>query len=200
MAGSPVVVGISDHSGWAWLISVGLAEGKPRIIDRRRVETLDQGLPNQPHHHEAVEISLPEAEALVARVKASAFKRSKEAIEALASDLAPDHKIAGIARRSDPARAIPETVAEIMESHPAMHAADGVLYRRAFDLAADDLGIPVSIHQRKEELFMAAAAMGMDPESFDDFLKETGKEMGAPWQKEHRVAFADAVIGLMSPD
>jgi hypothetical protein len=43
-------IGISDHSGWAVLVTVARRWDAPRP---RRVELLDDGLPKLPHHHEA---------------------------------------------------------------------------------------------------------------------------------------------------
>lgn len=198
MTGTPLVAGISDHSGSAWLMSLVLVDGLPELVDRRREITLDEGLPRQPHHHEAVEIDLAEAETLVASVKASALARTRDALIRLAADMAPRYHLIGIARRADPVRPLPDTVAKIMRSHPAMHAADGVLYRRAFDQAAEALQLDVSVHPRGHEAEMAAAALNMATHEFEDLLKAMGKAVGPPWQKEHRWAVANGTVQLLS--
>jgi hypothetical protein len=43
------VIGISDHRGWAVLVTVA-RDGT--LLDRRRVELVDETLPSLPHHHE----------------------------------------------------------------------------------------------------------------------------------------------------
>jgi hypothetical protein len=43
-------VGVSDHGGWAILITV---RGDGTFVDRRRVELVDDELPKLPHHHGA---------------------------------------------------------------------------------------------------------------------------------------------------
>ena len=72
MGRSLAVVGVSEHNGWAIFVCVSSEKGKPVVIDRRRVQLLDSGLPRQPYHHEATELELDRAEALIASVVASA--------------------------------------------------------------------------------------------------------------------------------
>ncbi len=45
------IVGVSDRWGWAVIVTVD-ADGT--VIDRRRVELVDDDLPPFPHHHEAL--------------------------------------------------------------------------------------------------------------------------------------------------
>src|SRR6516164_11274745 len=75
------IVGVSDHGGWAVLVTAA-ADGT--LLDRRRVELVDEGLPKIPHHSEAQALPLDEAVALVERVKASAERQAKLRLEALA--------------------------------------------------------------------------------------------------------------------
>ena len=43
------VIGVSDHGGWAVLVT---AARDGRLLDRRRVELVGEGLPAIPHHSE----------------------------------------------------------------------------------------------------------------------------------------------------
>ena len=47
MSKNDAIIGVSDHGGWAVLVTVA-ADGI--LLDRRRVELGDQGLPKIPHH------------------------------------------------------------------------------------------------------------------------------------------------------
>ena len=57
MSRDGALIGVFDHCGWAILVTVG-RDGS--LLDRRRVELVDRGLPKLPHHHEAQTLS-PEA-------------------------------------------------------------------------------------------------------------------------------------------
>ena len=37
------VVGVSEHSGWAILVTAAIVEGMPVVVDRRRVPLIDKG-------------------------------------------------------------------------------------------------------------------------------------------------------------
>ena len=52
------IIGVSDHGGWAVLVTVA-RDGT--LLDRRRVELVDDNLPAIPHHHEAQMLPLDEA-------------------------------------------------------------------------------------------------------------------------------------------
>lgn len=196
MAGLPAVVGVADHSGWAILVTVGAPDGQVRILDRRRSRLLDEGLPGQPFHHVAANLTLEEAEALVARVRASATKHAKSVMNAIRSDVTPDFDLTAMTVRKGPARPIPETVAGIIASHPAMHAADGELFRRAFCDAAEAIGIEARRHPRKTEYESAATALGLGGDDAGKWLDAIGKPLGPPWQKDHKNATAAALAVL----
>ncbi len=61
------IIGVSDHGGWAVLVTVA-RDGT--LLDRRRVELVDEGLPKIPHHSEGQGLPIEEAVALVERVRA----------------------------------------------------------------------------------------------------------------------------------
>ena len=82
-------IGIEDHYAWANLVSVTTSGPNEILLDRRRVELLDQQLPASPYHHETLQMPLSEAEKLVRDVKTSANKRAKSALSSLIGELAP---------------------------------------------------------------------------------------------------------------
>src|SRR5882757_6111897 len=76
------IIGVSDHGGWAVLVTVA---GDGTLLDRRRIELVDEGLPKIPHHSEGQALPVEEAVALVERVEASAIRHSKLVLEAVAA-------------------------------------------------------------------------------------------------------------------
>ena len=127
MSRSSAVVGVSEHNGWAIFVCVSAEEGRAVVIDRRRVQLIDAGLPRQPYHHEARRLDLAQAENLIGRVEDSAAANALKRLEELQQDIAVGYKLTAITIREDPARPLPKTVAEILSHHPSMHAAEGVL-------------------------------------------------------------------------
>lgn len=178
-------VGISDHGGWAVLVTVG-PEGK--ALDRRRVELVEEGLPKIPHHCEAQGLPVEEGVALVERVRASAEKQSALALEELDRELGGG--IGGVALRVCPE--LPATVAECIADYKASNTADWVMYRRALAGAAEARGWRVHWYEAKKVVKLAGEHLGVaDAEEYFAGLR---KEMGAPWTKDHQVAMAAAIV------
>jgi hypothetical protein len=159
------------------------------LLDRRRVELVEDGLPCMPHHHDAQGLPMPEAVALVERVRASAERRARACLDALAHDRS-DLTIVGIALRA--LQPLPETLEARLTDYRARNVADWVMYRRALADAAEARGWAVSWYDAKHVLTGAAKALGLA--SIDEHLRATGRAMGPPWQKDHKVAMAAAIV------
>ncbi|MGH9234211.1 MAG: hypothetical protein ACRD0R_12850, partial [Acidimicrobiales bacterium] len=127
-ASRPAVVGVADHSGWANLVTVAAGDDRsaPAVIDRRRCQLIGDDLPRQPYHA-AGGLDGDEAEGLVAHVVAAACAGAGRALDALLADLGSGHRIVAVALRSGGERPLPGTVAGVLASHSAMHAAEGQL-------------------------------------------------------------------------
>ena len=194
-------VGVADHASSPVLVTV--APGG-ELLDRRRVELLDRGLPEHPHHHEgswavgrylntpgARTLSLADAVALVERVRASARRGARESLEALAA--AVPVPIAAIAIRACPA--LPPTTEERIADHRAQTVADSVMYREALATAAGARGWVVHWYDRERVFRDAAAALGR--RDVDAFLQAMGRTVGPPWQARHKLAAAAALAVIL---
>src|SRR5436190_5617954 len=134
-------IGIEDHYAWANLVSV-TSGPKEILLDRRRVELLDQQLTASPYHHETLKMPLSEAEKLVRDVQTSANERAKSALSSLIGELAPA-KCRGIAIRVPPLPNLPATVTEVHANARIMNRADGMIYHQALTQAAAQLSLAV---------------------------------------------------------
>jgi len=181
----PAAVGVSDHSGWAILVT---ASARGALIDRRRIEIVDAGLPTMPHHHDGQRLPISDAVALVTRVRASAERNARARLAALARELPA--AIGGIALRVCPT--LPATVAERIQDYRAMCVADWVMYRQAFAAAATELGWALSWYEPKRVFAEAASALAIG--AADAILEAPRSTVGAPWQKDHKLAMAAAIV------
>lgn len=193
---STAVLGVADHSGWAVCVTVAVSHDAPAVVDRRRVELIEPGVPSQPYHHEAKEMALPDAEKLVARVRASVMRTTLQRISELRDELQRSHTIVAMTLRNPPLSFVPVTVAEAHASYHVMCRADGVMYHDALCTAARHLKIPLVLHDRGDEMNHAAERLGTSVDAIEHFLQSTGHQLGPPWQKEHRLATAAAMAAL----
>ena len=196
-------VGVAEHGSSAVLVTV--APGGD-LLDRRRIELIDRGLPTHPHHHEgswavgrylnipgARVLSLADVVALVERVRASAASGARESLEALAA--AVPVPIAGIALRACPR--LPPTTEERIADNRAQTVADSVMYREALARAAEARGWSVYWYDRERVCHDAAAALGR--EDVEAFLSAMGRSIGPPWQAKHKLAAAAALAATGIP-
>src|SRR5580700_1600467 len=182
------IIGVSDHGGWAVLVTVA-RDGT--LLDRRRVELVDDGLPAIPHHHEGQGLPVDEAVALVERVRLSAERHAVLALDAVAVGVRP---VLGVALRNCPQ--LPPTIAERIKDYRARNVADWVMYRNALAFAAEARGWPIHWYDAKKVLASAAKALGV--ENFDAHFLDLRRAIGPPWNQDHKLAMAAAIVTFAS--
>jgi len=179
------IIGVSDHGGWAILVTV-TRDGT--LLDRRSVELVDENLPQLPHHHDAQGLPLEEALDLVERVRVSATRHARMALDAVAA--AVSSHISGLALRVCPP--LPPTVAGRLSDYRSQNVADWVMYRQALAGAAEELGWAVHWYDAKKVMNMASEFLGVD--DIEAYFLQMRKSVGSPWQKDHKVAMAAAIV------
>jgi hypothetical protein len=178
------IIGVSDHGGWAVLVTVG-RDGT--LLDRRRVELVGEGLPKIPHHSECQGLPLDEAVALVERVRVSAERHAVLALDAVATAVP---RILGVALRECPQ--LPLTIAERIMDYRAQNVADWVMYRKALASAAEVRGWPVHWYDAKS--VSSAASQALRVKNFDEHFLQMRKAVGPPWNNDHKLAMAAAIV------
>jgi len=179
------IIGVSDHGGWAVLVTVG---GDGTLLDRRRVELVDEGLPRIPHHSEGQALPLDQAVALVERVRVSAERHAKLGLDAVA--MALPGRILGVALRQCPP--LPPTIAERIQDYRAQNVADWVMYRKALAAAAEARGWAVHWYDAKKVFDEASEALGI--QDLDAHFLQVRRAVGPPWNKDHKLAMAAAMV------
>ncbi len=179
------IIGVSDHGGWAVLVTVA-ADGT--LLDRRRVELVDENLPKIPHHSEGQALPLREAVVLVERVRASAERHAKLVLDAVAMTV--PGRILGVALRRCPE--LPPTIAERITDYRAQNVADWVMYRKALAAAAEARGWVIHWYDAKKVFEAAREALRI--EDLDAHFLQLRKSIGPPWSKDHKLAMAAAIV------
>ena len=162
--------------------------GDGTLLDRRRVALVDEGLPKMPHHSEGQSLPINEAVALVERVRLSAERHAKLALDAVA--LAVSAGIVAMTLRECPAW-LPSSVSERIKNYRAQNVADWVMYRKAFAAAAEERGWGVRWYDAKTVLASASLALGIV--DFDAHSLALRKSIGPPWDKDYKIALAAAL-------
>jgi len=178
MSNNDGTIGVSDHGGWAVLVTVA-RDGT--LLDRRRVELVGEGLPRLPHHSEGQRLPLDKAVELVERVRMSAETHAAHAWDAVTTAVP---RILGVALRKCPQ--LPPTIAERIKDYRAQNVADWVMYRKALASAAEARGWPVHWYDAKS--VFGAASQALRVENLDAHFLQMRRAVGPPWDKDHKLA------------
>ena len=187
--GNPGVrLGIADHLGWAVAVT---ATDDHAVVDRRRIELVEQGLSAAPIHYQRGRLSVAATAALVDEVRASAIRVCSAALDDLEEALpAP---IVSMSLRSWP----PDFPADIAVQRRAPYEAraDAIMYRRLLAGVADARGWQVHGYDAKHVQAQAARLLGGRA---DAVLLGPRSTLGAPWTKDHRMALAATVVAAQA--
>ncbi|MBE3201385.1 MULTISPECIES: hypothetical protein [Parafrankia] len=186
-------LGTADHLGWAVAVT---ATEDHQVVDRRRIELIEPGLPVAPIHHcggphqlhrSGEPLRDAELAALVAEVRASALRAASAALDELVAALpAP---IVSLSLRTWPA-SFPADIA-VQRRVPYESRADAVMYRQVLADVARNRGWV--IHSYDPRTVEAEAVRGLG-ERTDEVLRGPRATLGPPWGKDHRVAFAATIV------
>jgi hypothetical protein len=188
-------LGIAHHFGWA--VAVTASAGHD-VIDRRRIELIEPGLPAAPIHHDggpylmhrsAQPLDDAALATLVAEVRASAVRAASAALEELAAAL--PEPIVSMSVRAWPLD-FPEDVA-VQRRVPYESRADSVMYCRILADLAHDRGWAVHRYNSRD---VEAQAVRMLGERADEVLRGPRSQLGPPWSKDHRLALAATIVAL----
>ena len=179
-------VGIAHHYGWAVAVVVGDDDA---VVERRRLELIGPGVPAAPVHHEGgphpmhrtgPALSDDELAALVAKVRASVVTTTAASLDAL-----PPRVTALALQRWDPG--FPTDISTQRRA-PYEARADSVMYRQVLDELARGRGWDVHLYDAKTAEADAEGIVGAGA------LHAPRARLGAPWTKDHRLAFAAAIL------
>lgn len=186
-------LGIAHHLGWAVVVS---AHADHRVVDRRRIELIEPGLPNAPIHHEGgphkMHRSGPPLDddalaALVADVRASAARTTAASLDALAASL--PGSIATVSIRAWPVD-FPADIA-VQRRVPYESRADSVMFCQVLAECAGERGWRVHTYDAKTVEADAVRVLGARAR---DVLHGPRAALGPPWAKDHRTALAATVL------
>jgi hypothetical protein len=178
-------LGIAHHLGWAVAVT---ASADHRVVDRRRIELVEAGLPAAPIHHRAGKLLDDDAAAaLVATVRASAARVASASLDRLAA--AVPEPIEGMSLRAWP-REFPRDIA-VQRRAPYASRADSVMYRQVLAELARARGWAVHLYDAADIEGLAVDVLGARAE---EVLHGPRATLGPPWTKDHRMALAATIV------
>ncbi len=177
-------LGIADHFGWAVAVT---ATATHEVVDRRRIELVEPGLSAAPIHYDSGHLDVEATTTLVATVRASVVRVTRDALDVLVADVAAP--IESMSLRAWP----PDFPADIavQRRSPFEARADAIMYRQV--LAADARARGWAVHFYRAQDVVDRAA-GMLAGRAELVLHGPRATLGPPWGKDHRVALAATIV------
>jgi len=176
--------GIAHHLGWA--VAVTAAAGHA-VVDRRRIELIEPGVPAAPIEHDAKLLADASAVAMIADVRASALRATSASLDQLAAAL--PGPVVSISLRAWPLD-FPDDIATQRRA-PYDSRADSVMYCQVLAECAHARGWAVHLFDAKGVEAQATRILG---ERAHDVLHGPRATLGPPWTKDHRIALASTVV------
>jgi hypothetical protein len=179
-----VRLGIAHHFGWAVAVT---ASADHQVVDRRRIELIEPGMPTAPIHHEGRPLDDAAAAALVAKVRTSAVRAASASLDQLATAL--PEPIVSMSLRSWPLD-FPDDIA-VQRRAPYESRADSIMYRQVLAELARARGWAVHLYDARDVEGQAVSVLG---ERADEVLHGPRATLGPPWAKDHRMALAATIM------
>jgi hypothetical protein len=188
-----VRLGIAHHLGWAVAVTVS---DDHKVVDRRRIELVEPGVPTAPIHHEggphlmhrpAEPLDDDALAALVAEVRASVVRAASAALDELAAAL--PEPIVSMSVRAWPVD-FPQEIA-VQRRVPHESRADSVMYCQVLAELGHARGWEVHLYGAKDVESQAASILA---ERAHEVLHGPRATLGPPWAKDHRMALAATIV------
>jgi len=187
--------GFKAHSGWAALVVLGTRDVDLEILERSRVELVEEEWAKQPYH--AAEVLQPaEARKVVKRgidaAKRIALHEMRLAVERT-RESGFEVRNCGLLVGTP----MPDwSVDQILAVHFRMHKAEGVLFRDVLAEAADGCDLKLVAIPEKSLFEYAETALKTSANSLSQRIAALGKSVGPPWSKDQKEATLAAMIAL----
>jgi hypothetical protein len=179
-----VRVGIVHHLGWAVAVT---ASAGHEVVDRRRIELIEPGMPAAPIEHEAKHLDDGAAARMTAEVRASALRATSASLGQLAASL--PGPLVSVSLPAWPLD-FPDDIA-VQRRPPYESRADSVMYCRVLAECAHVRGWAVHLFDAKGVEAQAARIPGARA---GNVLHGPRATLGPPWTRDHRIALAATIV------
>ncbi len=194
--GITAALGLRSKSGRAILVAIGGPLDSPRLLLRTSISLTSEAVPAtfQPYHQV---MDLPWEEALVAvrateaLIEAGATATVRDLIRDLG---AQGHLVAAAGVVGSPDR----DLLRIGSRHVRTHAAEGILFRHVWEVAAGRNGISSHGYSDRDAEAFACERLAWPPARMKQALRTLGDAAGPPWRVDERLAAMGALLALRS--
>jgi len=190
-----VALGMKAHSGWVVVVVVGRDHGNYTVVERCRIELVDEQWAKQPYHA-AEGLGKKAARDLVKRGVETAHRIAARELRLLINrERERANRVAACAVLVG--TPMPEwTTDEILAVHFRMHKAEGDLFRDVLVQAAESCKVRYLAVPEKSLMAFAENALQARSTELANRITALGKSVGPPWGRDQKDAALAALIAL----
>src|SRR5260370_30951471 len=189
-----VSIGLRAKTARAIVVVLGGTTEAPLVLTKLEIPLADPKIPAtaQPYH-EVMDLPWEESQKAVRKSAATIEMIARKALTRLLKELhSQGMKVSGVGIVGAKDR----DLARIGNYHIRAHAAEGVLFRRVLDLAADANGLTRRTFSDREFDQIVASELGTESAGLNRKLDQLIKTVPAPWRTEEKQAATTAWLVL----
>src|SRR3977135_639886 len=189
-----VSIGLRAKTGRAIAVVLGGTIDAPLVVAKLEIPLADPKIPAtaQPYH-EVMDLPWEESQRAVRKSAAAIEAIARKALTCLIKELhSQGMKVSGVGIVGAKDR----DLARIGNYHIRAHAAEGVLFRRVLDLAADRNGLKERTFADRELDQIAANELGPDSAGVKGKLNDLRRSVPPPWRGDEKQAATAAWLVL----
>jgi hypothetical protein len=187
-------IGLRSRTGRVIAVALAGTVKAPVVVARKQLSLLD---PSEAFlYHAVMELPWPEAEKAVQPTVRMLERTAVRLLGEILSELKPKSitvESAGIV--GSPNRKLES----IGNYHIRAHAAEGLVFRRVWEVAARENGLKFETHSDRSLLDDAAARLNLSMVQFNGVLSELGQSVGPPWRADEKLAATAAWLAIKGP-
>jgi hypothetical protein len=189
-------IGLKAKTGRAIAVVLCGPGDSPRLLERADIGLVDPKIPatGQPHH-EVMELPWREANVAVQPFVKAIEMIASNALARLVREIqSDDFKVCGVGIVGAGDR----NLEKIGNPHIRAHAAEGVLFRKVLETAADRNGLAKRAFIEKELEELVASELKCTAADLKVRIMQLGRSAGPPWRADQRMAAMAAWLTLVT--
>jgi hypothetical protein len=193
-ASNLVAIGLRAKTGRAIAVVLGGTSDAPTVLAKTEIKLVDSRIPEtaQPYHV-GMELPWEQSQRKVQKFARAIEKIAKKAVADLVrQQTSSGNKVCGVGIVGAPNR----DLARIGNFHIRAHAAEGVLFARVLNDAAEANGLPWQLISDKEFEKACAAKLGAKAARVRKQISELARTVPAPWRGDEKQAATAAWLML----
>ena len=189
-----ITIGLRAKTGRAIGVALGGSANSPQVLKKFEIKLTDPKLPDtaQPYHA-VMELRWEESQKAVRPSVVAIERVARTAMATLIKELQANGSMVrgvGVIGSKD------RDLARIGNYHIRAHAAEGILFRRVLELAAERNGLPTRAFADGELEKIASSELGISLQLIKQTLQNLGRSLEPPWRADEKLSALAAWLML----